>query len=121
MTIKFLKAKVNLDVLFVSSGEGELADARYYLEQEMERGGGLFGSEIMIEEIKEMSQVPDSWKNAIVWNCEALNLFEAKPKTVLREIEKPTEERLLKELEILDAKVREIKDELDQRLARQAD
>lgn len=84
---KLIKATIKTEVLFVSDGKPD-KEAPHYLQKEVDEGGGLIppDSQVEIEEVSSMEQVPSSWKNAIVWNCEALNLCEAKPGHILEEI-----------------------------------
>lgn len=86
---RLLKATIKVEVLFVSDGEPD-EEALEYLRKEVDEGGGLVppDSQVEIEEILNMEQVPSSWRNGIVWNCEALNLCEAKPEQILAEISK---------------------------------
>ena len=66
---RLYRARTKIDALFVLDGGNPDWAAREYLGSEIENNG-LLDNDVKVEEITDISQVPENWKGGNLWGAE---------------------------------------------------
>lgn len=72
---RLYRARTKIDALFVLDGGNPEWAAREYLEEEIE-SNGLLDNEVRVEEMTDISQVPENWKHGNIWGAKECGFSE---------------------------------------------